>query len=188
MKKFIRIELIAAVLVTGFTSGRSGLRDLVRRMRRWRLSPVWWLVVASPIVVLGLALAGMRLAGQDLPAWGDFAMFNGLPAYGVVWTLLLVFVLSVIAGAWQWGRLLAALGIALGWRKLLELYWVGLFFNNLMPGNLGGDVVKVVDLSRAARDPVASATASRTPAASFTKILPPAASPSMLGVSSSGCP
>jgi len=99
--------LLAAALVTGFTSGRAGLRDLVRRMRRWRLSPVWWLVVASPIVVLGLALAGMRLAGQDLPAWGDFAMFNGLPAYGVVWTLLLVFVLN-------------GLGEETGWRGFLQ--------------------------------------------------------------------
>ena len=72
---------------------------------------------------------------------------------------LALFTLSVVAGAWQWGRFLAGMGVPLPLRKLLELYWVGLFFNNFMPGNVGGDVVKVLDLSREARDPVASATA-----------------------------
>lgn len=78
-----------------------------------------------------------------------------LPLIGAV----LLFAFSVIAGAWQWGRFLAAMGLAIPARKVLELYWVGLFFNNFMPGNVGGDVVKVLDLSREQRDPVASATA-----------------------------
>ena len=39
-------------------------------------------------------LGGMSLAGQQLPAWADFASFNGLPSFGVVSTFLLVFVLN----------------------------------------------------------------------------------------------
>lgn len=99
--------LLAAVVVTGFTSGRVGMRHLVRRMGRWRFSPIWWLVVVSPTVVLGLTLGGMGLADQGLPTWGDFSMFNGLPAYGVVWTLLLVFVFN-------------GLGEETGWRGYLQ--------------------------------------------------------------------
>jgi uncharacterized protein (TIRG00374 family) len=72
---------------------------------------------------------------------------------------LLLFALSTLAGAWQWGRFLAAMGIELPLLKLLEFYWVGLFFNNFLPSTVGGDVVKVLDLSRAQRDPLASATA-----------------------------
>ena len=102
-------------------------------------------------VLLWLLVTRISL-GQALSLLGEARL---LPMVGA----LAVFILSVLAGAWQWGQLLEALGISLGGRKLLELYWVGLFFNNFMPGNLGGDVVKVVDLSRAARDPVASATA-----------------------------
>jgi membrane protease YdiL (CAAX protease family) len=99
--------LLAAVVVTGFTLGRAGMRDLVRRMGRWQFRWVWWLVVVSPILVLGLALLGMGLAGEDPPTWGDFSMFNGLPGYGVISTLLLVFVLN-------------GLGEETGWRGFLQ--------------------------------------------------------------------
>jgi uncharacterized membrane protein YbhN (UPF0104 family) len=102
-------------------------------------------------VLLWLLVTRISL-GRALELLGEAKL---LPMVGA----LAIFILSVVAGAWQWGRLLKAMGIALGGRKLLELYWVGLFFNNFMPGNLGGDVVKVLDLSRDERDPVASATA-----------------------------
>ncbi|MBM4118156.1 flippase-like domain-containing protein [bacterium] len=72
---------------------------------------------------------------------------------------LAIFALSVVLGAWQWGRFLAALGIRLRPGELTQLYWVGLFFNNFMPGSVGGDLVKVLDLSRRARDPVAASAA-----------------------------
>ena len=34
----------------------------------------------------------------------------------------------------------------MGYGHLLKLYYVGLFFNNFMPGNVGGDVKKVYDI------------------------------------------
>jgi len=89
----------------------------------------------------------------------EAASLLGAASWPYLFAALLVFTLSMMAGAWQWGRFLAALGIDLSPPKLLELYWVGLFFNNFMPGNVGGDVVKVLDLRRGQRDPVASATA-----------------------------
>lgn len=99
--------LLAAFVVVGFTEGRAGLADLVRRMGRWRFSLNWWLVVVSPAVVLGLALAGLAFAGEGLPAWSDFADFTGLPSYGVISTLLLVFVLN-------------GLGEEAGWRGYMQ--------------------------------------------------------------------
>ncbi|HZD22694.1 MAG TPA: CPBP family intramembrane glutamic endopeptidase [Acidimicrobiia bacterium] len=99
--------LLAAFVVVGFSRGRAGTRDLIRRMTRWRFAPVWWLVVVSPVVMLGLTLVGMSLADQRLPAWGDFAGFNGLPSFGVVSTFLLVFFLN-------------GLGEETGWRGFLQ--------------------------------------------------------------------
>ena len=99
--------LLAALVVVGFSEGRGGIRRLVRRVGRWRFSPVWWMVAVSPVVVLGLTVVAMRLGGQDLPAWGDFARFNGLPAYGVLSTFLLVFVLN-------------GFGEETGWRGYLQ--------------------------------------------------------------------
>lgn len=99
--------LLAALVVSGFTEGRKGIGELVRRMGRWRFSPIWWLVVISPMMVLGLTVFGMSLAGQDLPTWSDFARFGGLPAYGVISTFLLVLVLN-------------GFGEETGWRGYLQ--------------------------------------------------------------------
>ncbi len=107
-------------------------------------------------VMVTVALVAFLLSRISLgEALGLLADASVAPLIGA----LLLFGISVVAGAWQWGRFLAAMGVSIPMRKILELYWVGLFFNNFMPGNVGGDVVKVLDLSREQRDPVASATA-----------------------------
>ena len=46
----------------------------------------------------------------------------------------------------QWKLLLERQGVHLSYGRLLKLYYVGLFFNNFMPGNVGGDVKKVYDI------------------------------------------
>ena len=46
----------------------------------------------------------------------------------------------------QWKLLLERQGVHLSYGHLLKLYYVGLFFNNFMPGNVGGDVKKVYDI------------------------------------------
>jgi uncharacterized protein len=54
----------AALFVTWASDGRSGVRILMRRAIRWRVSPWWWLTVlfGLPILTVGLAL----LLGDDL--------------------------------------------------------------------------------------------------------------------------
>ncbi|NOT35163.1 MAG: flippase-like domain-containing protein [Candidatus Eisenbacteria bacterium] len=55
---------------------------------------------------------------------------------------------SNVLGAYQWGRLLRAVDIRIpGW-KVLAYYHVGLFFNNLLPANIGGDISRIADASR----------------------------------------
>lgn len=81
---------LAAFAVTAWTTGRAGIRDLLARILRWRVALRWWLVALSPIAFLALALGGMLLAGQDLPAVGDFALFSGTPAIGVIGVALLI--------------------------------------------------------------------------------------------------
>jgi membrane protease YdiL (CAAX protease family) len=97
----------AALLVTLAVDGRRRVPDLVRRLGRWRFPLVWWLVVVSPIIVLALTLGAMPLAGSELPKWGDFAEFGGLPSFGVLTTFLLVFLLN-------------GFGEEAGWRGFLQ--------------------------------------------------------------------
>ena len=94
---------IAAVVVTAWTMGRPGVRDLLARIARWRVPVVWWLAALSPVVFLGLALIAMAAAGKALPSAADFGQFSGTPAVGLVGVLLLV-------------TLVGALGEETGWR------------------------------------------------------------------------
>ncbi len=57
-----------------------------------------------------------------------------------------VFLLSMILSAIQWDILLRHQGVELGIMSAFNLYMIGHFFNNFLPGALGGDVVKVYRL------------------------------------------
>jgi uncharacterized protein (TIRG00374 family) len=65
----------------------------------------------------------------------------------------LIFFVSVVMGAGQWHLLLKAGGIVLPFAKTFKVYFVGIFFNNFLPAGVGGDVVKVYDVSRIGNDP-----------------------------------
>lgn len=99
-------------------------------------------------VVLSLALMAALLARIPLdrlgatlraadPAWLAAA---GLVMFG-----------SNVLGSWQWSRLLAAADIRIPFWKVCAYYHVGLFFNNFLPANVGGDIARVLDASRYAR-------------------------------------
>jgi uncharacterized protein (TIRG00374 family) len=59
-----------------------------------------------------------------------------------------VLLLSNVLGALQWDRLMAAADIRIPFHKTLAYYHVGLFYNNFLPANIGGDIARVVDASK----------------------------------------
>lgn len=59
-----------------------------------------------------------------------------------------LFLVSNFLGALQWRELLRAQSISLPIRKIVSLYFVGVFFNNFLVSNIGGDAVRVYDLKR----------------------------------------
>jgi uncharacterized protein (TIRG00374 family) len=58
------------------------------------------------------------------------------------------FLLSNILGSLQWHLLLDSSGIKLPFSQTFRFYFVGLFFNNFLPANVGGDAVKIYDVTR----------------------------------------
>lgn len=74
---------LAAVVVTALVWGRTGVRDLLAQMARWRMPLRWWAAALSPAAFLGVALAVASAAGE-LPRESDFGRYNGLSAIGVV--------------------------------------------------------------------------------------------------------
>ncbi len=72
--------LLAAFVVTARRDGRRAVADLVRRMVRVRVPLRWWLFAVSPLLLLLVVLVVDATTGQPLPAYGDFAVFSGLPS------------------------------------------------------------------------------------------------------------
>ncbi len=60
----------------------------------------------------------------------------------------LLLVVSNVLGSWQWNRLLRAVDITIPFWKVCAYYHVGLFFNNFLPANVGGDFARILDASR----------------------------------------
>lgn len=71
-----------------------------------------------------------------------------------------LFLLSSLIGSWLWARLLRAQGVSIPYAKAASYYFVGLFFNNFLPSNIGGDIARISDASKHAThvSPVFSAT------------------------------
>jgi uncharacterized protein (TIRG00374 family) len=86
------------------------------------------LVSRIPIASVGEALRAAR------PEW--LAAAFGLMLF------------SNVLGAYQWSRLLHAVGIHIPLLKVASYYHVGLFFNNFLPANIGGDLARIADASR----------------------------------------
>lgn len=57
----------------------------------------------------------------------------------------------VAVSVWRWRLLLDAQHVHVPARRLAESFWVALFFNNFLPSNIGGDVVRIADTSKVAR-------------------------------------
>lgn len=67
-------------------------------------------------------------------------------------TAVLLFVGSIGVGALQWNLLLRTQEIRLPWKRVLSFYFVGVFFNNVLVGNVGGDAVRIYDVRRVTKD------------------------------------
>lgn len=49
-------------------------------------------------------------------------------------------------GAWRWWLLLRRAGVSTSFQKIVPSYYLGVFFNNLLPTSMGGDVVRIIHL------------------------------------------
>ena len=76
--------LVAALVVVGVAEGRPGYGALLKRMTRWRVGALWWVVALTlpPAMVLATALlntaAGAPAAAFGGLAWGELALLFGL--------------------------------------------------------------------------------------------------------------
>ena len=78
----------------------------------------------------------------------------------VTWLVVALglYFVMVFISAWRWGVLLHAQHVTVGLGALLRSYLVATFFNNFLPSNIGGDVIRVRDTARAAGSKTRAAT------------------------------
>ncbi len=58
---------------------------------------------------------------------------------------------TVAASVWRWWLLLEAQDVDMSFHALFASMSVALFFNNFLPSNIGGDVVRIADTAKVAR-------------------------------------
>ena len=63
---------------------------------------------------------------------------------------LALYLVMVLASAVRWGVLLRAQHVRLPFRFLTQSFLVATFFNNFLPSNIGGDVIRIADTAPAA--------------------------------------
>ncbi|RZA13820.1 MAG: flippase-like domain-containing protein [Proteobacteria bacterium] len=63
-------------------------------------------------------------------------------------TLLYFVVVIVCLATWRWKTLLRGAGYVISWKRALTLQATGLFFSSVMPGAVGGDIVKIAYVIR----------------------------------------
>ena len=63
---------------------------------------------------------------------------------------LVIYAITVAASVWRWHLLLSAQDVQVDANRLAGSYLVALFFNNFLPSNIGGDVIRIRDTARQA--------------------------------------
>ena len=96
---------------------------------------------------VSIALLAVLLSRVDIPRlWG---IARSASTVWLAAAIALYFVM-ILASAWRWGLLLRAQNVRLPFRRLTSSFLVATFFNNFLPSNIGGDVLRVADTAPAA--------------------------------------
>ena len=97
------------------------------------------------VVSVGLLL--LLVSRSDAPRLWAYVRTASL-----AWLVLALglYLLMVLASAWRWGLLLGAQGVEVPARALTGSFLVATFFNNFLPSNIGGDVIRIADTAPAA--------------------------------------
>ncbi|MBN8580145.1 MAG: CPBP family intramembrane metalloprotease [Anaerolineae bacterium] len=87
--------MLAALIMTALTKGKSGMVDIFKRLTTWRMRPVWWLLALSPLPAYFLIVIVLRLIQGT---WVDLSLLgqvNFLPNLGIGALFLWIFTYGI---------------------------------------------------------------------------------------------
>ncbi len=104
------------------------------------------LKLAASLLLLGYVIWS---SGLDNAAGREELLrtLRGTDPFWFVFSILIGALLTVIS-SWKWQILLRSKGIEVSLGRLVLFYFIGRFFNMFLPSSMGGDVVRVWELSR----------------------------------------
>lgn len=113
------------------------------------------LIVGLAKLVVSLGLLALLFSRTDINSIWIHVRHASIP-----WLLagLLLYGLSVVVATWRWGLLCEAQQVAVSNGRLFVSYLVANFFNNFLPSNIGGDVIRIKDTAGAAGSKTLAAT------------------------------
>ena len=107
-----------------------------------RLPPGVWLALR---LLTGIVLLALLLHSLNLQALIRQLHHVDWPWMGVAFVSL---VAGILLSALRWQIVLDMLGVQRSYGELLLRYWSGSFYNAVLPGSIGGDVVRAGGLAR----------------------------------------
>lgn len=96
-------------------------------------------------ILISVGLIAFALARANLGAVAEQL------ASARVWLVavaLVLYVIAIVVNGFKWQVLLRAQGIKIPFGAILRFIFVGFFFNNFLPANVGGDVMRGYGLAR----------------------------------------
>lgn len=112
-------------------------------------------VLIAVRIVVSVALLTLLFSRMDVGALMASARQASIPWLIVA---LAVYFAHVLASTWRWRVLLDAQDVHIPRTLLLSSYLVAIFFNNFLPSNVGGDVIRISDTARRARSKTLATT------------------------------
>ncbi len=112
---------------------------------------------AVNLLKVGVTILGLYLVLREVDLASILAVLRGVNVWWVFVSFMLVNA-SLVLRAYRWLLLLRGVGAAVPFGRLVELYFVGNFFNMFLLSGFGGDVVRVLESARDVPGSVAAGT------------------------------
>lgn len=103
----------------------------------------WFVNLVKIVVSVGLLVLLIQAVG-----WQETLAVARRARLGFLGMAAGIYLLTLFVRAARWQILLGAQGIRVPVRRLAYLYFVGSFFNMVLPSGVGGDVIKIYELAR----------------------------------------
>jgi len=102
---------------------------------------------ASSIIKISVTIIGLVYVLWSVPLQEVAELFKDVQWFWVAVAFIMV-IASLFLRAFRWDLLLQGLGAGIRYWRLVELYFVGNFFNAFLPSGLGGDAVRIFETTR----------------------------------------